>query len=56
MQYKDYYKILGLDKNASQEEIKKLTGSLQKNITLMSTQKTSNQRRCSRISMRHMKS
>jgi curved DNA-binding protein len=28
MEYKDYYKTLGIDKKASQDEIKKAYGSL----------------------------
>ena len=35
MQYKDYYKMLGVNRNASQEEIQKAYRSLHGNITPM---------------------
>lgn len=35
MEYKDYYKILGVDKKASDAEIKKAFRTLAKSITLI---------------------
>lgn len=33
MEFIDYYKVLGVDKNASEEDIKKLTANWQENCT-----------------------
>lgn len=37
-QKRDYYEVLGVDKGATDEDLKKLTENLQKNIILMQIQ------------------
>ena len=55
MAKRDYYDVLGVQKNASDQEIKKHLGILQKKIILIEILETKKQKLVSKKSMRHMK-
>ena len=47
-QKRDYYEVLGIDKSASEKELKSAYRKLARNITLMQIRATSNQRKSSK--------